>query len=127
LADYLYRWETTVIWQTIEAAKYKTSVSSGGHSSSFLVPAASTNGMVRRRGTCNVAKDFSDVFSEEDVSKCFYLMDDFHSSGRISGNQRIPLAKLESGRKFIVDRQRLEVKPSVGRYKLEVANLTAVL
>jgi chromosome partitioning protein len=74
-----------------------------------------------------VAKKFSDVFSETDVSKCFYLLDDFHSSGRISGKQRIPLARLNSGRKYMVDGQRLEVNPSVDRYKREVANLTAAL
>jgi chromosome partitioning protein len=67
------------------------------------------------------------VFSESDVSKCFYLLDDFHSSGRISGNQRIPLAKLESGRKYVVEGQRLEVNPSVDRYKREMANLSAAL
>jgi cellulose biosynthesis protein BcsQ len=75
----------------------------------------------------NVAKEFPEVFSEMDVSRCFYLLDDFHSSGRISGNQRIPLAKLNSGRKYVVDGQRLEVNPSVDRYKREIANLTAAL
>jgi chromosome partitioning protein len=75
----------------------------------------------------NVAQEFSHVFSDDDVSCCFYLLDDFHSSGRISGHQRIPLAKLQSGRKFVVEGQRLEVNPSVDRYKLEVANLTAAL
>jgi hypothetical protein len=33
LADYLYLWETTAVRQAIEAAR--TSVSSGGHSSSY--------------------------------------------------------------------------------------------
>jgi hypothetical protein len=67
------------------------------------------------------------VFTEGDISRCFYLLDDFHSSGRISGNQRIPLAKLNKGKKYMVDGQRLEVNPSVDRYKREVANLTAAL
>jgi cellulose biosynthesis protein BcsQ len=74
-----------------------------------------------------VAEEFAEVFSEDDITQCFYLLDDFHSSGRISGNQRIPLAKLNSGRKYIVDGQRLEVNPSVDRYKREVANLTTAL
>lgn len=74
-----------------------------------------------------VAKDYQGVFSETDISNCFYLLDDFHSSGRISGNQRIPLAKLQSGKKYMVDGHRLEVNPSVDRYKREVANLTAAL
>jgi len=74
-----------------------------------------------------VAQEFAHVFSDNDVSRCFYLLDDFHSSGRISGNQRIPLAKLQSGKKYVVEGQRLEVNPSVDRYKTEVANLTAAL
>lgn len=74
-----------------------------------------------------VAQEFASVFSDNDISRCFYLLDDFHSSGRISGNQRIPLAKLQGGKKFIVEGQRLEVNPSVDRYKKEVANLTAAL
>jgi chromosome partitioning protein len=74
-----------------------------------------------------VAQEFAHVFSDDDVSRCFYLLDDFHSSGRISGNQRIPLAKLHKGTKYVVEGQRLEVNPSVDRYKREVANLTAAL
>jgi chromosome partitioning protein len=88
-------------------------------------PDSSTRFFVER--AIDVAKRFGDVFSESEVSKCFYLLDDFHSSGRISGKQRIPLSKLESGKKYIVDGQRLEVNPSVDRYKREVANLTAAL
>lgn len=74
-----------------------------------------------------VAQEFAHVFSDDDVSRCFYLLDDFHSSGRISGNQRIPLAKLQKKTKYVVEGQRLEVNPSVDRYKREVANLTAAL
>jgi chromosome partitioning protein len=88
-------------------------------------PDGSTRFFVER--AIEVAKQFGDVFSETDVSRCFYLLDDFHSSGRISGKQRIPLAKLESGKKYIVEGQRLEVNPSVDRYKREVANLTTAL
>jgi hypothetical protein len=55
------------------------------------------------------------------------LLDDFHSSGRISGNQSTPLAKLVSGKKYFVEGQRLEVNPSVDRYKREMANLSAAL
>jgi chromosome partitioning protein len=88
-------------------------------------PDSSTRFFVER--AIDVAKGFADVFSETDVSKSFYLLDDFHSSGRISGKQRIPLAKLESGKKYVIDGQRLEVNPSVYRYKREVANLTAAL
>ena len=53
--------------------------------------------------------EYKNLFSESEITDCFYLLDDFHSSGRISGKQRIPLSKLREGQKFIVDGQRLEV------------------
>lgn len=88
-------------------------------------PDSSTRFFVER--AIEIAKTHADLFSEDDISKCFYLLDDFHSSGRISGHQRIPLARLESGKKYIVEGQRLEVNPSVDRYKREIRNLTAAL
>ena len=88
-------------------------------------PDSSTRFFVER--ALKVAEKYADVFSDDDVSKCFYLLDDFHSSGRISGKQRIPLSKLVSGRKYVVEGQRLEVNPSVDRYKKELSNLTAAL
>lgn len=74
-----------------------------------------------------IAKQYEHLFSEEKVEDCFYLLDDFLSSGRISGKQRIPLAKLEAGRKYQVDGQRLAVNPSVERYKREMKNLALSL
>jgi len=74
-----------------------------------------------------VAKEYEHLFSEEDAEDCFYLLDDFHSSGRISGKQRIPLSRLEAGQKFLIDGQRLEVNPAVDRYKREIKHLAASL
>lgn len=88
-------------------------------------PDSSTRFFVER--ALEIAREFSSVFSEADPADCFYLMDDFHSSGRISGKQRIPLSELKAGKKFMVDGQRLEVNPAVDRYKKEIANLAAAL
>ena len=74
-----------------------------------------------------VAEEFSEYFSETDVQYCFYLLDDFHACGRISGKQRIPISELVSGQKYPVDGQRLEVNPSVARYKKEIRNLATDL
>lgn len=74
-----------------------------------------------------ISEKYKDIFAEPAPSDCFYLLDDFHSSGRISGQQRIPLAELKAGRKFLVDGQRLEVNPSVDRYQREMKNLTSDL
>jgi len=84
-------------------------------------PDSSTRYFVEK--AVEIALEFSDYFSERDVGNCFYLLDDFHSSGRISGKQRIPLSQLQSGKKYIVEGQRLEVNPSVDRYKMELQNL----
>lgn len=75
----------------------------------------------------DVAEEFADFFSESEVHYCFYLLDDFHSCGRISGKQRIPISELISGQKYPVDGQRLEVNPSVDRYKKEIKNLASDL
>lgn len=74
-----------------------------------------------------VAKEYEGLFSEENAEDCFYLLDDFHSSGRISGKQRIPLSKLDAGQKFLIEGQRLEVNPAVDRYKREIKNLANAL
>lgn len=74
-----------------------------------------------------IAKEYEYLFSEDHAEDCFYLLDDFHSSGRISGKQRIPLSKLVAGEKFVIDGQRLEVNPAVDRYKREIKNLANAL
>lgn len=84
-------------------------------------PNSSTRYFVEK--AVETAKEFTEYFSEEDVEFCFYLLDDFHSCGRISGKQQIPISRLVSGQKYPVDNQRLEVNPSVDRYKKEIENL----
>jgi chromosome partitioning protein len=88
-------------------------------------PDSSTKFFVQK--SLEIAQKYKELFSEEDITSCFYLLDDFHSSGRISGKQRIPLSQLKSGQKYVVDGQRLEVNPSVDRYQKEIQNLAAAL
>lgn len=88
-------------------------------------PDSSTTFFVQK--ALETAKRYAHLFSDANVVECFYLLDDFHSSGRISGYQRIPLSQLESGTKYVVDGQRLEVNPAVDRYKKELRNLTLAL
>jgi cellulose biosynthesis protein BcsQ len=70
-----------------------------------------------------IAQKYSHLFSENDVTKCFYLFDDFHACGRISGKFRIPISKLNAGETKVIDGQRLIVTPSVGRYANQIQNL----
>ena len=88
-------------------------------------PDSSTKFFVEK--ALEVTQDYREIFTELDPADCFYLLDDFHSSGRISGQQRIPLSELKAGKKFMIDGQRLEVNPSVDRYKREMRNLTNAL
>jgi chromosome partitioning protein len=88
-------------------------------------PDSSTKFFVEK--ALEVAQNYRELFTELDPADCFYLLDDFHSSGRISGQQRIPLSELKAGKKFMIDGQRLEVNPSVDRYKREMKNLTGAL
>ncbi len=88
-------------------------------------PDSSTKYFVQK--SLEIASRYTELFSESDITACFYLLDDFHSSGRISGKQRIPLSMLKSGQKYVVDGQRLEVNPSVDRYQKEIQNLAAAL
>lgn len=88
-------------------------------------PDSSTKFFVEK--ALELAIEYKELFSETEVTDCFYLLSDFHSSGRISGKQRIPLSCLTSGQKYVIDGQRLEVNQSVDRYKREVQNLTAAL
>ena len=88
-------------------------------------PDSSTRFFVER--ALEIANDYRAVFSEPEPADCLYLLDDFPSSGRISGKQRIPLSELKAGRKYLVEGQRLEVNPSVDRYKKEIINLANAL
>jgi len=74
-----------------------------------------------------IAKKYSEFFTEESVVDCFYLLDDFHASGRISGTRRIPIFNLEAGQQYTVDAQKLEVNPAVDRYKKELHALASAL
>lgn len=77
--------------------------------------------------TVEIAEKYSHHFSSNNVLDCIYILDDFLSSGRISGTRRIPLFQLQAGQQYVVDAQRLEVNPSVERYKKELYALTAAL
>jgi chromosome partitioning protein len=67
------------------------------------------------------------LFSWKNPLDSIVMLDDFHSAGRISGAQRVPIAELRAGDKYTIDHQRLEVNPSVDRYKLSLASLAAML
>lgn len=74
-----------------------------------------------------VMDDHKDAFSSDNPIECMHLLDDFHSAGRISGQRRIPLAKLRVGEQFTVEGQRLEVNQSLTRYQQELTSLASTI
>jgi hypothetical protein len=74
-----------------------------------------------------IALENKELFSCEDPIDAIYLLDDFHSAGRISGTKRIPLAKLSVGESHTIEGQRLEVNESLTRYQNELKSLASSL
>ena len=74
-----------------------------------------------------IADRFSSLFQLEDPSDAFVLVDDFHSSGRISGAKRIPIAELKVGSFHTVGNRRLQVNSSVTRYQHELKYLASMI
>ena len=74
-----------------------------------------------------IAEKFKTLFQLDDPSDAFVLVDDFHSSGRISGAERIPIAELKVGRFHTVGNRRLQVNSSVTRYQRELKYLASLI
>jgi cellulose biosynthesis protein BcsQ len=88
-------------------------------------PDQSTQSFVSK--VLELTSEYADLFSSNDPTDCIFLMDDFHSAGRISGEKRIPLAQLNVGEWYNVGHQRLQVNESLSRYQREVQALAASL
>jgi len=74
-----------------------------------------------------IAEKYSSLFDYEDPSDAFVLLDDFLSSGRISGAKSIPISELNSGQFHTVQGSRLQVNSSVERYKNQLRYLVSIL
>jgi len=97
----------------------------GWNRQSEFTPDRSTQAYLQK--VCQIANEYSDLFSDTDPLKCIHLLDDFHSAGRISGTQRTPLAKLNVGDTFVISGQRLKVNISLTRYQKEIKALASTL
>jgi hypothetical protein len=74
-----------------------------------------------------IVSEYAELFSSDDPIDAIHLLDDFHSAGRISGTERIPLAKLPVGESHTIEGQRLEVNQSVTRYQNELKSLAGCI
>ncbi|MSP01513.1 MAG: ParA family protein [Acetobacteraceae bacterium] len=76
-----------------------------------------------------LAEKYSHLFNHsDDPGKAFVLTGDFHSAGRISGYERIPISELKvRGFHTIEGRRRLQVNASVTRYQRQLKYLASMI
>jgi hypothetical protein len=73
------------------------------------------------------AEKYHQLFGHSDPSDAFVITDDFHSAGRISGAERIPIAELSVGKFHRVEGRRLQVNASASRYKKQLKYLASMI
>ena len=74
-----------------------------------------------------VAEKHAALFKVSDPSEAFVITDDFHSAGRISGAERIPISELTVGRFHTVENRRLQVNASATRYQKQLRYLASMI
>jgi cellulose biosynthesis protein BcsQ len=74
-----------------------------------------------------IAERHSGLFDVRDPADAIVITDDFVSSGRISGAESIPIARLKIGKFHTVGGRRLQVNDSVTRYQRELAYLASII
>jgi hypothetical protein len=74
-----------------------------------------------------IADRYPHLFDYDDPSDAFVLLDDFLSSGRISGAKSIPISELTPVKFHTVQGSRLQVNSYVERYKNQLKYLVSVL
>ena len=74
-----------------------------------------------------MAESNSILFAHKDPSDAFVITDDFHSAGRISGAERIPITELQVGKFHTVEGRRLQVNASAERYKKQLRYLASMI
>lgn len=75
----------------------------------------------------SLAEKHAGLFACNDPSDAFVITDDFHSAGRISGAERIPIAELKVGKFHTVEGRRLQVNASAERYQKQLKYLASMI
>jgi chromosome partitioning protein len=75
----------------------------------------------------DLAEQNSSLFAHSDPSDAFVITDDFHSAGRISGAERIPITELQVNKFHTVEGRRLQVNASAERYKKQLKYLASMI
>jgi len=74
-----------------------------------------------------IAEKHAHLFAHNDPSDAFVITDDFHSAGRISGAERIPITELQIRKFHTVEGRRLQVNASAMRYKKQLKYLASMI
>jgi cellulose biosynthesis protein BcsQ len=74
-----------------------------------------------------IAENYSNLFAQNDPTDAFVITDDFHSAGRISGAERLPITELQVGKFHTVEGRRLQVNASASRYKKQLRYLASMI
>jgi chromosome partitioning protein len=74
-----------------------------------------------------IAEKYNNLFNYEDPADAFVITEDFHSAGRISGAERVPITELVVNKFHTVEGRRLQVNSSASRYKKQIRYLASMI
>lgn len=97
----------------------------GSKSQQEATPDAASRMYIERALT--LAETYNHLFNHSDPSDAFVITDDFHSAGRISGAERIPITELRVGKFHKIEGRRLQVNLSAERYKKQIKYLGSMI
>lgn len=97
----------------------------GSKSKTEAVPDAASRMYIER--ALAIASGYKELFQHADPADAVVITDDFHSAGRISGAERIPMTELKVKRFHTVEGRRLQVNQSVERYQKQIKYLASMI
>jgi cellulose biosynthesis protein BcsQ len=97
----------------------------GSKSQKEAMPDAASRMYIER--ALGIADKYASLFAHNDPSDAFVITDDFHSAGRISGAERIPITELKVGKFHTIEGRRLQVNESAERYKKQIKYLASMI
>ena len=74
-----------------------------------------------------ISEKYSSLFAHDDPADAFVITEDFHSAGRISGAERVPITELVVNKFHTVEGRRLQVNSSASRYKKQIKYLASMI
>ncbi|SHL19100.1 ParA family protein [Alicyclobacillus tolerans] len=88
-------------------------------------PDAATRNFVH--AAVQLSEQYASVFESHQPEQHVFLLDDFLSSGKVSGERSIPIGELRAGQQFSIRGQKLFINESVVRYQKQLQFLAKLL